>query len=256
MTTLDTRPEDVTDPEASATWRPLGWPQTLAMNFGPAAIAFAAVLALAPLLARLGLPRFFSFTIAEALVLTPIELGLLLRAAPRATGRWSLRALPSVLAYRRPLTRRMILLIPVLFGLALAIYVAYTPVGNALGGGLAGIYPHWLIAGNNAPAGFSKAVLVSTLPATLAVDSVINPTVRRTVLPRIPAAPPAGGRLAGDEPTAGRAGVNGRDYRAAPAPAAGLGVLLEAKAMHTGRPARNHFPRVGARPRHRVRSLG
>ena len=41
-----------------------------------------------------------------------------------------------------------------------------------------------------------------------------------------------------DEPTAGRAGVNGRDDRAAPAPMAELGVLLEATAVHTGRPAR------------------
>ena len=193
MPTLDTRPEDVRDLESSATWRPLGWPQTLAMNFGPAAIAFAAVLALAPLMARLGLPRYFSFTVAEALVLTPIELGLLLRAAHRATGRWSLRALPSVIAYRRPLTRRMILLVPVLFVLALAVLVACTPVRNAIGGGLAGIYPHWLIAGNNAPAGFSKVVLVSTLLATLAVDGVINPTVeelyfRGYLLPRLPVA--------------------------------------------------------------------
>src|SRR6516162_5170754 len=156
MTTLDTRPEDVTDPETSAIWRPLGWRQTLLMNLGPAAIAFCAVLALAPLMAPLGLPRFFSMTVAEALVLTPIELGLLLRAARRATGRWSLRALPAVIAYRRPLTRRVILLIPVLFVVALAIYVAYTPVGNALGGALTGIYPHWLIAANNTPAGFSK----------------------------------------------------------------------------------------------------
>jgi len=193
MTTLDTRPEDVTDPEASATWRPLGWPQTLLMNLGPAAVTFAAVLALAPLMARLGLPRFFSFTVGEALVLTPIELGLLLRAAHRATGRWSLRALPSVIAYRRPLTRRMILLVPVLFGLALAVAVAWNPVGNALGGGLAGIYPHWLIAAEDAPAGFSNVVLVSTLLATLAVDGVINPTVeelyfRGYLLPRLPVA--------------------------------------------------------------------
>ena len=59
-----------------------------------------------------------------------------------------------------------------------------------------------------------------------------------------------------DEPTAGRAGVNGRDYRAAPAPMAELGVLLEARAMHTGRSARNHLPRFGARPRQWVRGLG
>src|SRR5215831_13279221 len=151
MTTLDTRPEEARDPAARTTWRPLGWRQTLAMNLGPAAVTFAAVLALAPLMARLGLPRYFSMTVAEALVLTPIELGLLLRAAHHATGRWSLRALPSVLAYRRPLTRRMILMVPVLFGLALAIAFAYNPVSNAIGGRLTGIYPHWLIAGNNAP---------------------------------------------------------------------------------------------------------
>src|SRR6185312_16143210 len=40
---------------------------------------------------------------------------------------------------------------------------------------------------------------------------------------------------------AGRVRVNGRDYRAAPAPMAELGILLEAKAVHTGRSARNHL---------------
>jgi ABC-2 type transport system ATP-binding protein len=44
-----------------------------------------------------------------------------------------------------------------------------------------------------------------------------------------------------DEPTAGRVRVNGRDYRAAAAPMAELGILLEANAMHTGRSARNHL---------------
>jgi ABC-2 type transport system ATP-binding protein len=58
-----------------------------------------------------------------------------------------------------------------------------------------------------------------------------------------------------DEPTAGRVRVNGRDYRAASAPMAELGILLEAKAKHTGRPARSHLPRFGARPRCRIRSL-
>ena len=44
-----------------------------------------------------------------------------------------------------------------------------------------------------------------------------------------------------DQPTAGRVRVNGADYRAASAPLAELGILLEAKAMHTGRSARNHL---------------
>jgi ABC-2 type transport system ATP-binding protein len=44
-----------------------------------------------------------------------------------------------------------------------------------------------------------------------------------------------------DEPTAGRVRVNGKDYRSAAAPMAELGILLEAKAVHTGRSARNHL---------------
>src|SRR5580692_714448 len=44
-----------------------------------------------------------------------------------------------------------------------------------------------------------------------------------------------------DEPTAGQVLVNGRDYRAAQAPMAELGILLEARAVHTGRSARNHL---------------
>ena len=44
-----------------------------------------------------------------------------------------------------------------------------------------------------------------------------------------------------DEPTTGRVVVNGGDYRSAIAPMAELGVLLEAKAVHTGRSARNHL---------------
>lgn len=44
-----------------------------------------------------------------------------------------------------------------------------------------------------------------------------------------------------DRPTAGRITVNGGNYRSATAPMTELGVLLEAKAVHTGRSARNHL---------------
>ena len=44
-----------------------------------------------------------------------------------------------------------------------------------------------------------------------------------------------------DRPTTGRVTVNGHDYRSAVAPMAELGVLLEARAVHTGRSARNHL---------------
>jgi ABC-2 type transport system ATP-binding protein len=44
-----------------------------------------------------------------------------------------------------------------------------------------------------------------------------------------------------DEPTRGRVRVNGANYRTMSAPMAELGILLEAKAIHTGRSARNHL---------------
>ena len=44
-----------------------------------------------------------------------------------------------------------------------------------------------------------------------------------------------------DEPTSGRVLVNGRRYRESEAPMAELGILLEARSVHTGRSARNHL---------------
>jgi ABC-2 type transport system ATP-binding protein len=44
-----------------------------------------------------------------------------------------------------------------------------------------------------------------------------------------------------DEPTAGTIRVNGGDYRSAKAPMAELGILLEAKAVHPKRSARDHL---------------
>src|SRR6201985_764891 len=44
-----------------------------------------------------------------------------------------------------------------------------------------------------------------------------------------------------DQPTAGQGRGNGRDYRDASPPMAQLGIMLEARAVHTGRSARNHL---------------
>lgn len=49
-----------------------------------------------------------------------------------------------------------------------------------------------------------------------------------------------------DKPTAGRTTVNGRDYRRLRAPLTEVGVLLDAKAVHTGRTARNHLRAMAA----------
>jgi ABC-2 type transport system ATP-binding protein len=58
-----------------------------------------------------------------------------------------------------------------------------------------------------------------------------------------------------DDPTSGQVTVNGGHYRSAKAPMAELGVLLEAKAVHTGRSARNHLlalAQTNGISRHRV----
>jgi ABC-2 type transport system ATP-binding protein len=49
-----------------------------------------------------------------------------------------------------------------------------------------------------------------------------------------------------DEPTAGRVRVSGQNYQDVSAPMAELGTLLEARAMHTGRSARNHLLALAA----------
>ena len=49
-----------------------------------------------------------------------------------------------------------------------------------------------------------------------------------------------------DRPSAGRVSVNGQEYRGLRAPLTEVGVLLDAKAVHTGRSARNHLRAMAA----------
>jgi ABC-2 type transport system ATP-binding protein len=49
-----------------------------------------------------------------------------------------------------------------------------------------------------------------------------------------------------DRPTSGRTTVNGEEYRALRAPLTEVGALLDAKAVHTGRTARNHLRAMAA----------
>lgn len=171
-------------------FRKLGWFQAIALHLAPAVITFVSALLLAPLMARLGLPESFALSLAFIFFLTPIELGLLLRAAHHVTGKWSLRALPSVLAYRRPMGRWAIL-IPVLFGFALLVAALLGNVSDAIGTQLIGVYPRWMLPVYDPTTTFPASVLVPTLLITLLIDGMINPVVeelyfRAYLLPRIP----------------------------------------------------------------------
>src|SRR5499425_1610520 len=49
-----------------------------------------------------------------------------------------------------------------------------------------------------------------------------------------------------DRPTSGTASINGRPYQQLRAPLCEVGALLEARAIHTGRSARNHLLALAA----------
>jgi hypothetical protein len=160
------------------------------MHLLPGAIAFGVACAVAPGLAALGVPADAATTVAFGLVLTPLELGLLLRAARAATGRRGLRAIPAVLAYHRGLGRRTAL-VPVLFAVALGAAMVWQPVGDAIAGRLTGILPGWLLPGYDPAAHAGSTVLVITLLVTLVIDGMLNPVVeelyfRGYLLPRLP----------------------------------------------------------------------
>ncbi len=53
-----------------------------------------------------------------------------------------------------------------------------------------------------------------------------------------------------DRPTDGSVTINGRHYADHRAPLQEVGALLDAKAVHTGRSARNHFACHGSHSRH------
>lgn len=61
-----------------------------------------------------------------------------------------------------------------------------------------------------------------------------------------------------DRPSSGRVSVNGREYSGLRSPLTEVGVLLDAKAVHTGRTARNHLRAMAAThgiPRSRVQDV-
>jgi membrane protease YdiL (CAAX protease family) len=188
MTTLDARALDALDGRTLGTSSP--WPRLIGLHLAPAAATFGAALLLAPAMRLLHLPTTFALTVAFALVLTPMELGVLLVAGHRATGRWSLRAIGSVLAYRRPIGRWW-LAVPPLFGLALVLAIGWQPLGELMARDLIGVLPNWLLPGFEE--GVSRPAVIVTLVVTLLVDGLINPTVeelyfRGYLLPRLPLA--------------------------------------------------------------------
>ncbi|MER7280254.1 CPBP family intramembrane glutamic endopeptidase [Dactylosporangium sp. NPDC000244] len=160
----------------------LSWPAVLALHLLPAAVTFAAALALGPVVRAWHLPPQFALTLAFAFVLTPIELGLLLRAAG-----WSWRGLPGILAFRRRLPLRLYLtILPCLIAMAFGLVILLAPLEHRI----LDVYPAaWLPPPDSGA--FPVSTMVATLLFALAVDGLVNPAVeelyfRAYLLPRLP----------------------------------------------------------------------
>lgn len=162
----------------------------MVLHLIPAAPAFAAAQALTPIVRHAGLPGSFTLTVAFALVLTPVELGILLYASRRATGRWSVRALPAVLSFRRR-PGRWLWAVPILLPVAFAIAAALTPVSDTIAAWTHATLPPGLVSENDPGSASRTALLVAGL-VTLLIDGLLNPAVeelyfRGYLLPRLPA---------------------------------------------------------------------
>jgi membrane protease YdiL (CAAX protease family) len=162
--------------------RRMPWRTVLAMHLLPGAAAFAAALALGPLMRAWDLPPQFALTLAFAFVLLPIELGLLRRAAGG-----SLRRLPEVLAFRRKLPPRLyVMILPSLAAIALGAVVLLAPLEERI----RAAYPaSWLLPSGSAA--FPAATMVLTLLVALLVEGLAAPVVeelyfRAYLLPRLP----------------------------------------------------------------------
>jgi uncharacterized protein len=76
---------------------------TVVLHLAPGAVFAAAALVLARQAAGWGLPPIFGLLAANAVVLVPVQLGLIALAAKQRTGSWSLRG---ALGYTRRQDRR------------------------------------------------------------------------------------------------------------------------------------------------------
>lgn len=145
-------------PESAAAGRAL--PVRLGLHLVPAVVTLLGALVLAPLLARTGWPASFTLPVAIVVLLTPVEFGILLRVAYRATGTWSLAALPRAMSTRQ-------------LG-----YVLLTPaavVVAALAASAHGLtvsdwpYPDWVMPADGS-GGFPLPILVVTMLVALVAD--------------------------------------------------------------------------------------
>ena len=175
-------------PGTTAETEQLGLPTLLALFLIPGALMTLAFVAVAPIVETAGFPPIAALLAAIALVLIPIELGLLLWV-----GRGHEQRIRSVVPYRNPFPlRHWLWLVPSLVVLALVGFGVSMSLEPAVIDALFGWLPDWFVRPIDVDrvADFSREAWVVTLAAYLVLNGLIGPIVeelyfRGYLLPRM-----------------------------------------------------------------------
>jgi membrane protease YdiL (CAAX protease family) len=169
-----------------ATPHQLSLPQMVVLHLIPGALVTVAYVAFAPVVKGLGFPPIAALLAAIVLVLVPIELGVVVRAARRD-------GFQTAVPYRRPLRRRdWLWLVPALIIAAFAGFGVHMPVEP----GLIQRFFGWLPQSFLSPVpldhadGYSARAWAVTLGAFLMLNGLVGPIVeelyfRGYLLPRM-----------------------------------------------------------------------
>ena len=158
---------------------------SLLLHLAPGAAVALGYFLLAPVLRNWGLPSIAALMISAALVLTPFELGYLLREGRRKNGRYSLQG---VVLYRTPLPIwQYFIWVPALFVIVGVIFTVMKPVDVALQETLFAWVPT-LESGLTAE--YSRTALIWTYALVAVFGAVVGPVVeefyfRGFLLPRM-----------------------------------------------------------------------
>ncbi len=136
---------------------------------------------------RLGFPPAFALSLAAAVVLIPVEMGILLYVSKKTSGMLSLR---SILPSRKPVPwRQSVFYCLVIVAWSCFILIVFSkPIGGFITDTLFSWVPPWFIDSN--PFEGTKPVLIVTWTMILVFGSVLGPAVeefyfRGYLLPRI-----------------------------------------------------------------------
>ena len=150
--------------------------KTLALHFLPGAAGMLAYIFLAPIFMQNGYPAILALLVAVAAVILPIELGILLYQARKASGTFCLKA---ILPYRDPLPKWQYVVIPlglILWGFLAAFLTSM--LDNAIAEAWFSWLPEWFFFFDLSQyEGVARPALMLTFYVYLIVNGVVMPFV-------------------------------------------------------------------------------